>query len=270
MKYYYNSFFYYIIFNIIMSGYIALPPNPNPPTTTFNNSEFSPYINQSTINYINNNSFPYSGGVINGSTSFLSTVILGSLTAAITTSTVPLNVVNYCNTNIPSMAAIGASYGAISYYINSLGVNASLTSSSSFNYSAMFSEDIACNTAVNFSDKRIKTNIIDLPDNIVNEFIDRINPKLYNLKTNLNNDEFGYISQELYKKGFSNLVQSVIDDKLEEEIDEDGFISPAKVKLTISYTKIIPILHAKIKMQDYEINKIKVILEKFYGLSHST
>jgi len=236
-----------------------LPPNPNPPTSIFNSSEFSPYINNSTLNYVNNNFLSLTGGVITGNTNFLNTLTLGVNSGTSVLSTVPLNVINYCNTNISSMIASGNPYtpGVNSYYINSIGVRSSILTSGTFSYSGMFGADVASNAFINFSDKRIKTNIINLPDSIVDDFINRCEPKLYNLISNINNDDFGYIAQDLYKNGFSNIVQLVPDETMKEEIDNDGFISPKNIKFTIAYTKIIPILHSKIKMQDIKMTLLE-------------
>ena len=186
-------------------------------------------------------------------------LILGSLTSQVITSNVPLNVVNYCNTNINAMVPSGNPYtpGASSYYINSAGTISSITTSGTFSYSGIFSTDVAANAFINFSDVRIKTNIVNLPESVVDDFINRCEPKMYNLKSNIDNDDFGYIAQNLWKSGFSNIVQLIPDETMEETIDDDGFISPKDIKFTIAYTKIIPILHKKIKMLESRINKLE-------------
>jgi len=65
-------------------------------------------------------------------------------------------------------------------------------------------------------------------------------PVSYNYKNDLrrgrNNTQFGYIAQDLEKKGYPWLVTHVTsDDKdLIEIIDEDGYKSEEGIKLTIS------------------------------------
>jgi peptidoglycan hydrolase CwlO-like protein len=63
--------------------------------------------------------------------------------------------------------------------------------------------------------------------------------------SNISNDTFGFIAQDIYKKGFCNLVKLVEAKEnpyLIETTDEDGFVSPAGIKLTVAYEQIIPIL----------------------------
>jgi hypothetical protein len=103
------------------------------------------------------------------------------------------------------------------------------------------------------SDRRIKTNISYLDDDYCSNFIKLAKPVTYNLKhdldNNIDNKQCGFIAQDLIKSGYGNLVTAVNEDNeyLVETTDEEGFTSLQNVKLTVSYTDIIPILTKSIQ-----------------------
>lgn len=67
-------------------------------------------------------------------------------------------------------------------------------------------------------------------------------PVSFNWKNSDMKLEYGYIAQDLQKLGFDAIVSKTADNTLEEYIDEDGFVSPAKERFTIAPGKIIPLL----------------------------
>ena len=146
---------------------------------------------------------------------------------------------------IPSYA--NYPFGSTGYYLNNGSTISTVSTTGTYYFSGLFLADVASNAFISYSDVRIKTNINTIRPDTAIDFINKCTPVLYNLKSNLDSIEFGYIAQDLFKNGFPNLVQLVPDDSLEEHIDEDGFVSPAGQKMTISYTKIIPLLAVTIK-----------------------
>jgi hypothetical protein len=146
---------------------------------------------------------------------------------------------------IPSYA--NYPFGSNGYYLNNGSTISTVATASTYYFSGLFLADVASNAFISYSDVRIKTNINTIRPDTAIDFINKCTPVLYNLKSNLDSIEFGYIAQDLFKNGFPNLVQLVPDDSLEEYVDEDGFVSPAGQKMTISYTKIIPLLAVTIK-----------------------
>lgn len=242
-----------------MSEYIP----PRPPLSIYNDESYFHDINSKELTFMNSNFLNLNGGTVIGASKMLSTLTLGNGTGTTILSSVPLNVPNYCNTTVALMASQGTPYvpSATSYYITSSGSIAPLATSASYSFSGFFATDVGANAFISFSDRRIKTNIIKMPESLVDDFITRCEPKLYNLKSNPGNDDFGYIAQDLYKNGFANIVQLVEDKSMKEEIDDDGFINPDGIKFTIAYTKIIPILHQKIKSHSIEIEDLKAQLK---------
>ena len=56
------------------------------------------------------------------------------------------------------------------------------------------------------------------------------------------------------------------DNNVQEEIDDDGFISPANVKFTVSYQHIIPILAKNQKRLIQENNELRAKLDAILEL----
>jgi len=140
--------------------------------------------------------------------------------------------------------------------------------------SARFSNNIVAMSFIGVSDERIKTNIEEIPIAFCKEFVMNCTPVSYFLKEDVrrgrNNTQFGYIAQDLEKKGFHYLVTHIDNDSNEDliEIIEDvngkEYKSPQGTLLSVSYTEIIPLLAQNIKAlylenedQKNEINELK-------------
>ncbi len=127
--------------------------------------------------------------------------------------------------------------------LNGHGVINPSSSPTSYNYSIRALGRILCTQSVDvMSDRRTKKNIQVLSSEYCESFIEQTNPVSFNWVDGDPNKSFGYIAQDVMKAGFHDLVNLAKDDNVEEEIDDDGFISPSGVKFTISYQHIIPIL----------------------------
>jgi hypothetical protein len=140
--------------------------------------------------------------------------------------------------------------------------------------SAYFEWNVVADAFIGVSDERIKTNIEEIPILYCKEFVMNCTPVSYYLKEDVrrgrNNTQFGYIAQDLEKKGFHYLVTHIDNDSNEDliEIIEDvngkEYKSPQGTLLSISYTEIIPLLAQNIKAlylenedQQNEINELK-------------
>lgn len=157
-----------------------------------------------------------------------------------------------------SSSGQSSSSGAYTYYNNGVSGPGSANWN---NYSIHCNDVVVASGFIAFSDRRMKTNIEELDIDFCKSFITECTPVSYNLKEDLqrgrNNMQFGYIAQELEKKGFASIVTHMNDPDNKEliEIVEDGvidengnkYISPQGVKLSVSYTEIIPILAKNIK-----------------------
>lgn len=234
-----------------MATYLA--PNPNPPSVPFNSSQFSPLINQNTINYVNNTFLPYSGGIITGALTGTNCTFSGQAAIGTTINGYPLTL-GTTNQTITSYT-----------YLSSGSANPGTGSNTgSQSFSLYTNGRIACAAEIDiFSDFKIKENIRDITEDEANLFI-KVNPKYYN-KKGFTNKELGYISQDIAKTKLLGLINIVHCEDQPEYIDED-IISPKDRVLTINYQKIICLLHKKIQMQENIINKHNIILEKFYSL----
>lgn len=102
------------------------------------------------------------------------------------------------------------------------------------------------------SDRRIKQDIevISLED--AKLFIQQVIPVHYTLKKD-RRKAFGYIAQDILKVNnhqFQELVSlQSSHDPMPEEIDDDGFVSPANAAFAVSYDQAIPLLHKVIQDQ---------------------
>jgi hypothetical protein len=116
-----------------------------------------------------------------------------------------------------------------------------------------------------FCDERKKKEIKPLNLEIVDKFINMINPIQFKYKKGDQNIKYGYSAQNLVKYNFSDLVgvsdpfSSEDDEPLEEQeiVTDTGevFYLPSDTSLSVNLLSIIPILHLYIKKQDKKINQ---------------
>ena len=119
----------------------------------------------------------------------------------------------------------------------------------------IFAVEIDCQ-----SDERIKTNIRDIEDDEAINFIQNINPINYALKKT-GEKSYGYLAQQILRlnnHAYEDLIEiHPSSDPIDEIIDDDGFVSPKDYIFSISYMKVIPILHKAIQLQNKEIKQNK-------------
>ena len=137
----------------------------------------------------------------------------------------------------------------------------------SYNYSIRASGRILCTQSLDVtSDRRVKKNIMNLTDEFCTSFIENTTPVKFNWKDGDGHKSYGYIAQELMKEGFTDIVNLVDADDMEEEIDDDGLISPAGAKYTVSYEYVIPILAKNQKRLMRENAELKAKLDAILGM----
>ncbi len=113
----------------------------------------------------------------------------------------------------------------------------------SANYSMRTDGRILCTGELEItSDRRLKENIIELTPELSKKFIMTTTPVKFNWRTGDKIVDYGYIAQDIYKKGFTDLVTITPSQGMIECIDEDGFVSPKDAKFVFSPGKIIPML----------------------------
>ena len=129
----------------------------------------------------------------------------------------------------------------------------------SYNYSIRALGRILCTQSLDVtSDRRMKYNIKNLSDDYCAKFVNTTTPVSFNWKNGDSFTSYGYIAQDLLRNGFDDLVNLAHDDNMEEEVDDDGLISPSGIKFTISYQHVIPILaknQKKIMQENKELHE---------------
>jgi len=108
------------------------------------------------------------------------------------------------------------------------------------------SDAIAGASIYSVSDVRLKTNISTLPDGLA--FVNTVNPVQFTWKDS-NQQDTGFIAQDLLSKGFGHLVSEIQDGAMQEYVDADGNVSPAGSRFIVKYDSVVPILCKAIKEQ---------------------
>jgi hypothetical protein len=181
-----------------------------------------------------------SGGVNNGSTEIF---IWGSMRCE------GISTITSRNIAIPNSYAYGYSNGTT-------GTAGAQTNP----YSGFFGNTV-CNGGyvIPASDFRLKKDINNIEKDYCMNFINNIKSYSFNMKDEKENpvEHFGFIAQDLLKYKFNDLVTFYPDENLNEEVDENGIISPDKFKLLVSIKQILPLLANCLKFYYNEFNKIE-------------
>ena len=211
-----------------------------------------------------NNSSPFHPLDVNGSANIRTNLTIGYSSNQLSANTYPLYITSWTASTGSANPAekFSTSYGGSNWDGVAWG-----------NCSARFNDILVATAFIGFSDERIKTNIEEIPIAFCKEFVMNCTPVSYFLKEDLrrgrNNTQFGYIAQDLEKKGFHYLVTHMNDDnedliEIIEDVNGKEYKSPAGVLLSVSYTEIIPLLAQNIKVlylenenQQNEINELK-------------
>lgn len=147
------------------------------------------------------------------------------------------------------------------YYYLSGGGTGSGSGTGSTSWSASFSARLKCSEVDCPSDSRIKENIREITEDEASQMFS-IEPIWYKL---INKDEYsyGYRAQDIAKKdNLHDLIQLHNDESITEEyLDEDNFKVDKGILLTVNYSKIIPVLHKYIQMQDITIKRNEDTIE---------
>ena len=113
------------------------------------------------------------------------------------------------------------------------------------------------------SDRRAKENIVTVSTAEALKFIDRSRPVHFKWKDQERAYNYGFITQEIDKLGFHELVGIAPDDKMKKTVDDDGYVSPAGGKLSLNYNQVVAILTKG--MQAFRSNLADMV-QKLTGL----
>lgn len=120
------------------------------------------------------------------------------------------------------------------------------------------------------SDRRIKQDIQTIPAGVGIKFIHTVDPVRYEMKSDLGNYQLGYIAQTLCPD-----YSLVCDLHKDETMTSDGDpMSPEGYRLSVSYERIIPILHASIRyalvLVDQQQTEIQELQSQIQSLANIT
>jgi hypothetical protein len=108
------------------------------------------------------------------------------------------------------------------------------------------------------SDERLKDIQGEIPLQEAIDLVNNVKPIKFTWKDGEDKGlKTGFSAQQTYKAGFDHLVGAIKNEKVKEEIDEDGFVSPDQVQLTIAYDQVIPYHTAVIKHLLDKIEKLE-------------
>lgn len=107
------------------------------------------------------------------------------------------------------------------------------------NVTAIFNGYIGCEAMVMQSDRRLKTNITNVPIERVECFYKELQVKSFNWKKHLDKPkELGLIAQDVLNGGFLDLIARIPDSDEELENSKDPWLEPKNEKLHVDYSKI--------------------------------
>ncbi|MFT6336873.1 MAG: hypothetical protein ACJATI_003634 [Halioglobus sp.] len=116
------------------------------------------------------------------------------------------------------------------------------------------------------SDKRLKQNIKTFDKGLAT--LEKINPAIYQMKSNPNQDEIGFIAQELQKVLPLVVGGNPTDDAEESPMTVDyGRITPVLVAAIKEQQEIIKTLTERLDSQDKQFSELKVQIAKIQGLA---
>ena len=149
----------------------------------------------------------------------------------------------------------------------SIGANAAWTTgygSQAINLSLWASSGIGGVSVYNVSDRRLKEQITQLTGTQALSFIEKTKPVQFVWKEEQTTDT-GFIAQDILAAGFGHLVSMIPDNAVQEEIDENGNVSPAGSRFVMKYDSVIPILTAAIKEQQALIAQLTARITALEG-----
>ncbi len=158
----------------------------------------------------------------------------------------------------------GTTYNtAVSYgYLTSSGTGVYSGPSQSITVSLYAGERILAAEVDAFSDRRLKKDIVNIDEDKALNFINTANGVNFNwINTENSKSRTGYIAQDLVKAGFDNLVSLSPHSNMEEVIDDDGFVSPAKHMFTVNYDQVVPYLSTALRHSLKRIEGLETLVE---------
>ena len=151
------------------------------------------------------------------------------------------------NPGVPLHVAATVNFSLGGYgYLNGSGATGRI-GSVGIDYSIYSNGRMACPEFNAFSDRRLKKEITPISGTDAMRFVRAVPAVSFRWKTGNETDlKYGYIAQDVAKMGLENLVGLTPDPELEEEVDENLFVSPKGARFSLNYTSFIPLLSAAV------------------------
>ncbi len=187
---------------------------------------------------------------------------VASGTMKIVTSSGALQIGNTTNATLPlEVGSTSFTLSTVVGYMNASGSSGIIIPTAT-SYSLRTTSSIIVNgTVCVTSDRRLKQNIKPLTYEECKQFINESAPVRFNY-TNDDSPRCGLIAQDVAKSSFAQLVRASPHEGLDEQIEADGWMSPANVALNVSYEEIIPILMTTMKETMCENEQLKSQMQK--------
>lgn len=133
-------------------------------------------------------------------------------------------------------------------YLNTSGAGTQAGNSGNVGVSLNCAGRITCPEFDATSDVRLKTEIEKLDPQLAIDFVKNVDSFGYKWRDHADGPiRFGFMAQDVAKKGFENLIKLSEMEGLEETIDDDGWVSPKNIRLAIEYDQVIPIHSSVLK-----------------------
>ena len=177
------------------------------------------------------------------------------------------------NTTVKAYCSIyGSKTYAFSGYGYLAGAGAGTNSGSSGNnpYTLYCESRIQTTEIDATSDERAKNIQGVIPLEQALNFVQKINGIHYTWNTDIteHNDtglKAGFTAQNVHKAGFDHMIGNIPNDQMHEKVDEDGWVHPEGVQLTLGYNQAIPYHHQVIKNLLERIEKLEQELIELKG-----
>ena len=142
---------------------------------------------------------------------------------------------------------------------NTSSIAETSTGTVSYNFSIWCSEYIYSKAMVMVSDKRMKTDIVDMDFKRIEKFYEVMKPKTYKFKSNLTRTEHGLIAQDVVRAGFLDLISMMPNEELDVEDDEADVRGH---QLGIDYSKITIFNMKMVQSLINRIQDLELIVDK--------
>lgn len=190
-----------------------------------------------------------SSNIVIGSTNTASLNVSATGVMRIMSSGGSLQIGNAANSGLP--LEVGTASFTINTpvgYINAFG-SAGVTTPTETTYSIRTESSIIVNGTVRVtSDRRLKERIEPLSKERSRQFILESNPVEFIYTSDpAKATHYGLIAQDVVKTQFKDIVKLAPHQGVSEEIDEDGYVSPANAVFNVAYDQLVPIVMTSMK-----------------------